>query len=159
MLLLKNSGSKTASVSQGRCKDINGHISGGKVGSENGGGGNSGGGSGGRAIHPSNSCLIHPNSSHLTRMCEEFRAMTVEERGKIVKDSGGCKFCLSTAHKGKPSCPFVGKWRNCDVDGCQEPHSRYLHGCTLQSSFHMKKSSCDSSSPLLLIQAIETSIS
>ena len=84
--------------------------------------------------------------------------MTVEERGKIVKDSGGCKFCLSTAHKGKASCHFVGKWRNCNVDGCQEPHSRYLHGCTLQLSFHMKNSSCDSSTPLLLIQSIETSI-
>ena len=62
MLLLKNSGSKTPSESQGRHKDINGHISGGKGGSGNVGGGNSGG-SGGCVIHPSNSCLIHPNSS------------------------------------------------------------------------------------------------
>ena len=69
-------------------------------------------------IHPSNIYLIHPNSSHLTRMCEEFKAMTVEENGKIFKDSGGCKFCLSTDHKGKPSCPFARKWRNCDVNGC-----------------------------------------
>ena len=41
ILLLKNSGSKTPSESQGRRKDINGHIGGGKCGSGSGGGGNS----------------------------------------------------------------------------------------------------------------------
>ena len=74
-----------------------------------------------------------------------------------MKDAGGCKFCLSIAHKGQPTCPFVGKWRNCEVNGCQEPHSRYLHGCTLQLSFHMQKSHCNSSSAMLLIQKVQTS--
>ena len=71
-------------------------------------------------------------------------------------DAGGCKFCLSTAHKGQP-CPFVGQWQNCGVSNCQEPHSRYLHGCTLQLSFHMQILQPNPSTPLLLIQIVETS--
>ena len=49
-------------------------------------------------IHSSNSCFIHPNSYHLTSLCETFRVMTAEEKEKVAKNSGGCKFCLSTAH-------------------------------------------------------------
>ena len=50
--------------------------------------------------------------------CQVLAPGITQEKEKVAKNSGGCKFCLSTAHKGKPLCPFVGKWRNCDVGGC-----------------------------------------
>ena len=179
MLLLKGSSSPPENTqnTQNRRRDVNGHVNdnrggggggngnngggngntGGGNGDNSGGGGGSGGGGSGASVNPGNRCLIHPNSSHLTRKCNVFRQKSVEDRGKIVRDAGGCNFCLSIAHRGQP-CPFVGRWRNCDVNGCQEPHSRYLHGCTLQLSFHtMQILQPNSSTPLLLIQMIETS--
>ena len=160
VLLLKNPSNKTPADPPPRRRDMNGHVNnGGGGGASSGGGGASNGGGGvgaGGPVKRSNSCLIHPNSSHLTRKCNAFRSKSVDERGKIVIDAGGCKLCLSTAHKGQP-CPFVGQWQNCGVDNCQEPHSRLLHGCALQLSFHMQILQPHSSTPLLLIQINDTS--
>ena len=75
-----------------------------------------------------NNCLIHPNSSHLTRKCRSFLSKTVEEREKVVKDANACRLCLSVSHTGQ-TCPFEGKWDTCNVDGCAEYHSRLVHGC------------------------------
>ena len=158
MLLLKPSTKPEQLPS--RRKDMNGHVGGGvnhTLGNTGGGAGGGGsGGSGANKINPGNSCLIHPSSSHLTRKCHAFLSKTVEERGKIVQDCSGCKLCLSISHVGQP-CPFVDKWQKCNIQGCQESHSRLLHGCSLQLSFHMHITHCDSTTPLLLIQVVDTS--
>ena len=75
-----------------------------------------------------NSCLIHPNSDHLTRRCDEYLKLSADERAQLVKDISACKFCLSLSHAGKEECPWESKWKPCGVDGCSEFHSRTLHG-------------------------------
>ena len=91
-----------------------------------------------RKLNPGNCCLIHPNSSHLTRKCREFLAKTVEERGQIIKDTKCCKLCLSFSHVDKP-CPFESKWEKCKIRGCEEHHSRLVHECKIQGvGFYME---------------------
>ena len=75
-----------------------------------------------------NNCLIHPTGNHLTRKCNIFLSKSKEERGKIVKDAGGCKLCLSTSHPGSP-CQFESKWKPCGEAGCTAHHSRLIHDC------------------------------
>ena len=81
-------------------------------------------------------CLIHPSGSHLTRKCKDFLSKSVEERGRLVKDTGGCKLCLSLSHIGKV-CPWETKWNPCGVDNCKELHSRLIHGATAINSTKM----------------------
>ena len=97
-----------------------------------------------------NQCLLHPNATHLTRKCNLFLQKTVEERGKVVKDAGACKLCLSLSHVGQP-CPFEQTWGTCNVSGCAEHHSRLVHGF----AFHIYKYN-NINCTLLLIQDIET---
>ena len=102
-----------------------------------------------------NRCIIHTNSSHLTRRCNVFLAMTAPERGKIVKDTGACKLCLSLSHPNAP-CPFAEKWGPCNLQGCTEHHSRLVHGCGIQGiSMHTYRYE-NLSATLLLIQSIRT---
>ena len=101
-------------------------------------------------------CVVHPNSSHFTRKCKAFLQMTVQQRGKIILDAKGCGFCLSTSHVGE-SCPFVGKWNNCDVNNCNKPHNRLIHGCGIQEfSCATFKYGVQTSVTLLLIQDVQT---
>ena len=125
-----------------------------------GGGAGKGGGAGGNGsgIKSNNKCLIHPNAPHLTRKCHGFLSMTVEDRGELVKSSDGCKLCLSTFHQKQP-CPFENLWQKCGVQGCQESHSRLLHGYTKIATFHIQRCNFqfgESSTPLLLMQEIAT---
>ena len=82
-------------------------------------------------------CIIHKNaSSHLTRRCNEFKAMSVEERGQLVKDLQACKLCLSVSHVGK-ECPFEDKWNPCNENGCLGMHSRLLHNAPALKNMHI----------------------
>ena len=106
----------------------------------------------GQPRNANNKCIIHPEAGHLTRKCHAFLAKSVEERGALVKDANGCKFCLSVNHQGQP-CPFLDTWHKCGVGGCQEAHSRLLHGYTQIATFHITIQS-GNSSPLLLMQGV-----
>ena len=115
-----------------------------------------------RNQNPKNNCLLHPNNYHLTRHCHDFRAMSVDERGKILKDTKGCKLCLSSSHIGKP-CPFEDKWTNkCGVDGCKESHSKMIHGCKVQGilcftwSCNTQQENYSTGGTLLLIEKVKT---
>ena len=83
-----------------------------------------------------NKCLIHPTQPHLTRRCSDYQKMSVNERAKLVKDQSACKLCLSVSHVGS-TCPWESKWQPCDVDGCNEYHSRTLHGNTVLVGMHL----------------------
>ena len=107
-----------------------------------------------RTVNHNNKCIVHPSAGHLTRKCNTFLSKTVEERGSLVKAANGCKLCLSSSHTGQP-CPFLSTWQKCGVGGCQEPHSRLLHGYTLISTFHISVQFGDAS-PLLLMQRVDT---
>ena len=89
-----------------------------------------------------NSCVIHTNAPHLTRKCRSFLEKSSKERGQIVKNMKACQLCLNLSHVGQV-CPFEEKWRTCNVSGCNEYHSRLLHGCGI--SLHLQISE-DSSS-------------
>ena len=109
-----------------------------------------------------NNCLIHINSSHLTRKCRSFLQQTVKERGQIVKDTNGCKLCLSISHAGKP-CPFESEWGTCNINGCTEYHSRLVHGCAIQgismcihSCSNIETQTHEQSNTLLLIEKIKS---
>ena len=114
---------------------------------------------GGVSQGPKRQCLIHPNSNHFTRKCKAFLTKTVDERGSIVKDAGACKFCLSLSHTGQP-CPFEATWNKCDVQGCNQAHSRLLHGCQIQGICCFVGEMCNknivNNETLLLIQSINT---
>ena len=114
---------------------------------------------GGVSQGPKKQCLIHPNATHFTRKCRAFLSKTVDERGSIVKDAGACKFCLSTSHSGQP-CPFEATWNKCDVQGCNQSHSRLLHGCQIQGICCFVGEMCNknlaANQTLLLIQSINT---
>ena len=99
----------------------------------NGGGGSGAGGgaegnAGGGERRFNNNCLVHPNEGHLTRRCRAFLRMSVVQRGNVVRDTNGCKLCLSLSHPNQP-CPFETQWGPCPVDGCNEIHSKFIHGC------------------------------
>ena len=108
---------------------------------------------------PKKQCLVHSNGNHFTRKCKVFLSKSVDERGSIVKDAGACKFCLGTSHSGQP-CPFEATWSKCGVQGCDQPHSRLLHGCQIQgiSCFvaEMCNKNISANQTLLLIQSIST---
>ena len=95
-----------------------------------GAGGDAGDGAGGGERRFNNRCLVHQNEGHLTRKCRAFLRMTVVERGNVVRDKNGCKLCLSISHIGQP-CPFEARWGPCPVDGCNEIHSKLVHGCNI----------------------------
>ena len=100
------------------------------------------------------SCLVHTtNGNHHTRKCKKFMSMSVEERGKLVKDLEACVLCLTTSHKGASECPLIKSgWQPCDVSNCGKFHSRMLHGCTIQGLlFHVD---IETSNTLLLIQKV-----
>ena len=104
-------------------------VSSGSNGSFNGGASNSGS----RKSSYNNQCLLHPNSSHLTRKCRLFLQKTIEERGKVVKDANACKLCLSVSHVGN-QCPLEQTWGPCNVSGCKEHHSRLVSHSTFIDS-------------------------
>ena len=106
---------------------------------------------------PSNKCLIHPNASHFTRKCKTFLKKTVEERGKFVKENDGCKLCLTNSHPGK-SCPFEASWDKCGISGCDEYHSRLVHGCKVEgiSCYAEICLSMSATQTLLLIEYVNT---
>ena len=108
-----------------------------------------------------NNCLIHSKANHLTRKCKDFLAKTAIERGQLIKDLDACKLCLSLSHVGMP-CPWEAKWNPCNVSGCQEYHSRLVHGCNIQGvSYHIKTSNSGVNqetdpNTLLLIQNVRS---
>lgn len=82
--------------------------------------------------------------------------MTTQERGKFVLQAKGCGLCLSNSHIGS-TCPFEGKWKNCDVNGCNKPHNRLIHECgTQELSCATFRYGIRSSTTLLSIQDIQT---
>ena len=82
--------------------------------------------------------------------------MSVDERGKLVKDLNACTLCLSTSHLGVSECPLKAGWQPCDVSGCGKYHSRLLHGCTIQGLlFHIERDETVSNT-LLLIQKVSS---
>ena len=108
-----------------------------------------------------NNCLVHPEANHLTRKCRKFLSMSVVDRGTLVKNTGGCKLCLSLSHVGQV-CPFEGTW-TCSVTDCTDPHSFLVHGCGIQGISLAALSSSVKSAPtpsrkhvLLLIQKVKT---
>ena len=108
----------------------------------------------------SNNCLIYPNSNHLTRKCKTFLQKTIGERGEIVKNSNGCKLCLSQSHVGE-RCTFESSWGACKINGCNEYHSYLIHGCGIQGiSMHVQNNSEDkdfsNSNVLLLVEKVKT---
>ena len=104
-----------------------------------------------------NRCLVHPNATkpHLTRLCKAFLAKTAHERGQVIQDTGGCKFCLSLSHPGA-SCPFEIKWGPCNVAGCTEFHSKLVHGCGIIGISCYTFTYKNISHTLLLIQDVST---
>ena len=112
-------------------------------------------GNDGQPKKANNKCLIHPNSTHLTRKCHAFRSKTVVERGQLVKDMNACKFCLSLSHPGVP-CPFLSQWGPCGINGCTDHHSRMVHGCGIQGISMQVFKYNNRNSTLLLVQTVET---
>ena len=99
--------------------------------------------------------MIHQNQrgprGHLTRKCREFNDKSPEERAQLVRDLGACKLCL-TIHEERP-CPFQARWQPCGVGGCEEFHSRLLHGAPALAVMHIFDSTRKT---LLLMQEVSS---
>ena len=124
-------------------------------------GGNSHPGGNHQSSNSNRSCLVHPNGTHFTRKCRNFLAKSVQDRGQLVKDKQACALCLSINHINQP-CPFAETWQKCDVAGCNKPHSRLVHGCTIQGiGCHAAANvvfslACQINETLLLFEYIKT---
>ena len=116
-----------------------------------GGGQHRSGHAGGQQVK--DNCLIHPKVAHFTRKCREFLAKSSLERAEIVKANKGCLLCLSSFHAGKP-CPYITRWKPCDVDGCGDHHSRLVHEA-IHQGFTMHITAMKNHT-LLLMQMIAT---
>ena len=112
---------------------------------------------GGQKGSSNKKCLIHPSATHFTRLCKVFRSKSVEERGQLIKDANACKLCLSDTHQNQP-CPFEAIWGACGINGCDQFHSRLVHGCTIQGigCFAQICLSASATETLLLIQYVDT---
>ena len=71
-------------------------------------------------------CLIHDNATLFTRKCRAFPDKKSEERASLVKETKGCRICLSISHLGNP-CPFKVRWGPCEFTGCGKFHPHLLH--------------------------------
>ena len=68
-------------------------------------------------------CLIHPQDSHKTSSCPQFKEMEVKDRIELVKEKRACWSCLYTGHKSS-NCFFKKK---CNIDDCNRRHNEMLH--------------------------------
>ncbi|XP_043220101.1 uncharacterized protein LOC122380753 [Amphibalanus amphitrite] len=62
--------------------------------------------------------------SHGLWACEQFKALTADERARVVAEHRLCFSCLRPGHRSR-DCRTA---RACGIDGCVLRHSRYLHG-------------------------------
>ena len=64
---------------------------------------------------------------HFLSECNVWKGMDGTQKGKVVLDNKLCVLCFSKQHD-VSACPRKGNWKACDIDGCNQWHSRKLHG-------------------------------
>ena len=64
---------------------------------------------------------------HYLSECNVWKSMDENNKGKVVLDNKLCVLCFSKQHD-ISACPCKSNWKACDVDGCNQWHSRKLHG-------------------------------
>ncbi|XP_042203384.1 uncharacterized protein LOC121853385 [Homarus americanus] len=64
------------------------------------------------------------SDDHILNRCHKFRTMAVFERTRTVQRLRYCFLCLRKGHQVN-ACPMG--YSPCDIDGCSELHSRWLH--------------------------------
>ncbi|XP_058817214.1 uncharacterized protein LOC131680519 [Topomyia yanbarensis] len=67
-------------------------------------------------------CAVCDREGHRVAECNTFKAMTVEERSKLVQQKSLCRTCLN--NHGKWPCK---SWQGCDIEGCRLKHNSLLH--------------------------------
>ena len=99
------------------------------------------------------------NRKHFLTECRAFKRLTVDEKGKIVRDQTLCVLCFNKSHD-VSSCPRKSSgWKECDVNNCNKWHNRLLHGAnvpglTLSISVASKDDE-DNLQTLLLVQDVQ----
>ena len=96
------------------------------------------------------------NKRHNFSGCHVFKKMSLNEKGKWVKDSNLCVLCFSKHHKVN-DCERKTTWKPCDVNNCGKWHSRTLHGAKVQGLvLAIPTAASEGSSPgvLLLVQPV-----
>lgn len=96
---------------------------------------------------------------HYLSECRAFKKLSADDKGKLVLKEKLCLLCFNREHEAK-DCPMKkAGWKECDVDGCQKWHNRWLHGAqvpglTLTVSTTVKGAGADELETLLLIQEV-----
>lgn len=69
------------------------------------------------------SSCVACGEDHRVWKCDQFKAKSVPDREKVVRDKNLCFCCLSFDHMAKD----CNRKRKCNIDGCEKFHSRFLH--------------------------------
>ncbi len=89
-----------------------------------GGGHSSRGGRGGGlgSGQQGRTCPFCKNQGHSIKDCKILSGKSIDDRWKFVKENKLCYLCFRNDHTTN-NCTF----KRCDINGCDKPHSRYLH--------------------------------
>ena len=100
--------------------------------------------------HPT--CAIHNVSSHPTRECREYIAMTPAQKIELVQNSRLCYGCLNPGHRS-----FQCRTRQkCNIDNCDKFHHSSLHEGSIQGlGFHAQGRPDNSNNSGCLLQIME----
>ncbi|XP_058456561.1 uncharacterized protein LOC131433958 [Malaya genurostris] len=75
-----------------------------------------------RNHHTGKTCFACGREGHRVVECSQFKAASVDERWKLVKQKSLCRTCLNS--HGKWPCR---SWTGCEIDGCRQKHNTLLH--------------------------------
>ena len=97
------------------------------------------------------------NRKHFLAECRAFKRLTPDEKGKLILKEKLCILCFNRDHEAK-NCPRkAAGWKECDVDGCNRWHNRWLHGAKvpgLTLTVLATASDDDDLQTLLLVQEV-----
>ena len=68
-------------------------------------------------------CLLHGAGEHSTQDCGGFKAMSMDQKNKLLKEKGACWSCLKRGHR----IADCRKKRRCGIEGCDQFHHGLLH--------------------------------
>ncbi|XP_055634192.1 uncharacterized protein LOC129774475 [Toxorhynchites rutilus septentrionalis] len=78
-------------------------------------------------------CRVCKRTDHRLRFCQDFRALALADRLKLVEQGKLCVICLND--HGNAPCKFKIR---CNIDDCRERHNPLLHPVTVAINAHFR---------------------
>ena len=68
-------------------------------------------------------CLLHGAGEHSTADCGDFKAMSMDQKNRLMKEKGACWSCLKRGHR----IADCMRRKRCGVEECDKFHHHLLH--------------------------------